>query len=138
MACTLSSKMSERKHPLFFNRPPSPLNLKTVQHPPPPRPSTFSSCTLSPPKKIRFFQRTPIIKLKVTKFLVKLSQFKFLVNTDKNIFVYKHFYLYNIFVYFFVFKYFRFQFIFYAKTGPPAERGGEGKVHYFRSIRITC
>ena len=29
------------------------------------------------------------IKIKGTKFLVKSSQFKFLVNTDKNIFVYK-------------------------------------------------
>ena len=29
------------------------------------------------------------IKIKGTKFLVKFSQFKFLVNTDKNIFVYK-------------------------------------------------
>ena len=28
--------------------------------------------------------------LKVTKFLVKISQFKFLVMTEKNIFVYKH------------------------------------------------
>ena len=33
MACTLSPKMREREHPLFFTRPPSPLNLKTV-HPP--------------------------------------------------------------------------------------------------------
>ena len=32
----------------------------------------------------------------MTKFLVKLSQFKFLINTDKNIFVYKLFLFLNI------------------------------------------
>ena len=37
-----------------------------------------------------------IINLKLTKFLVKLSQFKFLVNTDKNIFAYKLFLSLNI------------------------------------------
>ena len=36
------------------------------------------------------------MKLKVTKCLVKLSQFKFLVNADKNIFVYKLFSSLNI------------------------------------------
>ena len=122
--------------PSFLTDPLPPLIWKLSNTPPPHRPRLVRVPYL--PLKNQIFQRTPIIKLKVTKFLVKLSQFKFLVNTDKNIFVYKHFYLYNIFVYFFVFKYFRFQFIFYAKTGPPAERGGEGKVHYFRSIRITC
>ena len=41
-----------------------------------------------PPKK-QIFQWYPIIlELKVTKCLGKLSQFKFLVNTDKNIFAY--------------------------------------------------
>ena len=34
--------------------------------------------------------------LKVTKFLVKISQFEFLVMTGKNIFVYKLFLLLNI------------------------------------------
>ena len=37
-----------------------------------------------------------MIKLKVTKFLVKLCQFKFLVNIDKSIFIYKLFSSLNI------------------------------------------
>ena len=37
-----------------------------------------------------------IIKLKVTKFLVKFSKFKFLVNTDKKIFLYQLFLSLNI------------------------------------------
>ena len=47
------------------------------------------------PLKNHTFQWTPIRKLKLTKFLVKLSLFK-LVNTDKNIFVYKLFLSLNI------------------------------------------
>ena len=47
------------------------------------------------PLKNQTFQWTPIRKLKLTKFLVKLSLFK-LVNTDKNIFVYKLFLSLNI------------------------------------------
>ena len=45
--------------------------------------NSYSSLTLSYP-------------LKVTKFLVKISQFEFLVMTEKNIFVYKIFLLLNI------------------------------------------
>ena len=48
-----------------------------------------------------------LIGLKVTKFLFKISQCKFLVMREKNIFVYTPF---------FVIKYFRFQFIFHVKT----------------------
>ena len=55
-----------------------------------------------------------ILKLKVTTFLVKLPQFKFLVNTDKNIFVYNFFFSLNIS---------DFSFFFYAKIAPPAKRG---------------
>ena len=43
-----------------------------------------------------FSSVTPSHHLKVTKFLVKISQFKFLVMTEKNIFVYKHFLSLNI------------------------------------------
>ena len=39
---------------------------------------------------------TPSHLLKVTKFLVKIFQFKFLVMTEKNIFVYKFFLSLNI------------------------------------------
>ena len=74
-----------------------------------PTPCLFSLRTL---KKNHISQSTPIIlKLKVTKFLVELSQFKLLVNTDN-----KHFCLQA----FFVMKY---SCIFYAKTVPQEERG---------------
>ena len=104
--------------PLFLaNSPPSfnPLNLQTVQAPFfrqfPPLYHFF--CEL-PPLKVRFFSGcpkyqsfsflTPFCLLKVTKFLVKISQFEFLVMTEKNIFVYKLFLLLNIsdFSFFFV------------------------------------
>ena len=39
-----------------------------------------------------FLSLTPSHLLKVTKFLVEISQFKFLVITKKNIFIYKYFY----------------------------------------------
>ena len=51
------------------------------------------------PLKIGFFSEPPLTPshlLKVTKFLVKISQFKFLVMTKKNSFVYKLFLLLNI------------------------------------------
>ena len=38
----------------------------------------------------------PIQVLKVSKFFVKISKFKFLVMAEKNIFVYKHFLSLNI------------------------------------------
>ena len=43
-----------------------------------------------------FSSLIPSHHLKVTKFLVKICQFKFLVMTEKNIFVYKHFLSLNI------------------------------------------
>ena len=125
MACTLFFKMRERERLLFFYQSPFPLkseNCTTPQTPtqPPCPPSlpNFSLCTTSPPVKNQIFQWTLLIKLKVTKFIVKLSQFKCLVNSDKYIFVYN----------FFVFKCFRFCFNFYAKNGPPAERRGGGST----------
>ena len=56
---------------------------------------------------LNFSSLTSSHLLKVSKFLTKISKFKFLVMTEKDIFVYKTF---------FITKYFRFQFIFYAKT----------------------
>ena len=94
--------------PLFFAKLPQPLNLQTVQAPPPP----FQ--TISPPiywffvnpPNNQIFQRIPILKFssltsshlltKVTKFVVEISQFKFLVMTEKSITVYKLFLLLNI------------------------------------------
>ena len=69
---------------LFFYHTPSPLNVKTVQapfyhhccHP-------LLGCVPPSPLKNQIFQWTPILKLKVTKFLVKLSQLKFLVKQIK-------------------------------------------------------
>ena len=107
----MSFKMREetphqKHHPSLFRQTLSPhsLNLPTVQ------PLAFFS--LRTLKKNHISQSTPIIlKLKVTKFLVELSQFKLLVNTDN-----KHFCLQA----FFVMKY---SCIFYAKTVPQEERG---------------
>ena len=64
-------------------------------------------------QNIKFFSSlTPSFLLKVTKFLLKISQLEFLVMTEKNTFAYKLF---------FVIEYFRFEFVFYVKiaTLPP-------------------
>ena len=64
-------------------------------------------------QSIKFFSSLiPSFLLKVTKFLLKISQLEFLVMTEKNTFGYKLF---------FVIKYFRFEFVFYVKiaTLPP-------------------
>ena len=84
----------QKHHPLFFAKSllksencPSPLFRQSL---------TIYWFFVNPPKN-RIFQWTPIILklfilnpiylLKVTKFLVKISQFKFLVMIEKNIFV---------------------------------------------------
>ena len=48
------------------------------------------------PPKSQIFQLTPSYLLKVTEFLVKVSQFEFLFMTEKNIFAYKLFLSSNI------------------------------------------
>ena len=48
------------------------------------------------PKILKFFILNPILSVKSTKFLVKISQFQFLVMTEKNVFVYKLFLSLNI------------------------------------------
>ena len=91
------------------------LNLETVQVPPN---SPLIYWFFLPPLPLRLdflvnshnaIFHTCSHLLKVTKFLVKISQFKLLVVTEKNIFVYKCFAI----------KYFRFQFISYVKTASP-------------------
>ena len=62
------------------------------------------------PTILKFFSLTQSHLLKVTKFLVEISQFKFLVVAKKNIFVFKLF---------FIIKYLRFQFTFHVKTATP-------------------
>ena len=79
--------------------PSPPLNLQTVQAPflsNPPSISVFRELlTLKvgffseSPKYLSFASLTPSHLLKVTKFLVKTSQFEFLGMIEKNIFVYK-------------------------------------------------
>ena len=54
-------------------------------------------------KILKFLSLTPYYLLKLTKFLVEISQFEFLVITEKNIFVYKLFLLLNISDFFFFF-----------------------------------
>ena len=63
------------------------------------------------PKILKFCILNPIPFFKLNKFLVKISQFKFLVMTEK------HFWFIN----FFAITYFRFQF-FYLKTSTPWKR----------------
>ena len=85
----------QKHHPLFLAKPP--LNLQTVQVPSflgnPPAILVFHE---TPPKN-RIFQCIHLknIKvvhlLKVTKFLVNISQFEFLLMTEKNIFTYQLF-----------------------------------------------
>ena len=115
-----------RYHPLFFYQTPFPLKSENCPTPTPCHHPIL--VRVSPPLLTnQIFQWTPIIKLKVTKFLVKLSQFKFLVNTDKNIFVFIFFHeIFQILVYFL------------CKNWTPSRRRGWGEVHYFRSTRITC
>ena len=95
-----------------------PLDLQIVQAPFPlfrQSPLLYRFSVNSPPKRHifqwthkiwKFSSLTPSYLLKVTKFLVKISQFKFLVITEKNISVYKLFFALNIsdFIFFFFVK----------------------------------
>ena len=123
-----------------------------------------------PPLKVRFFQWTPkilkflslntILSFKVTKILVKISQFESLVMTEKNIFAHKHFLSLNIsdFNLFFMWKlqtlpqkkvtplfpsnlplkaqvlssppFWKFGWSFKLAPPPPSRKGGEGGAHY--------
>ena len=94
--------------PTFLPSPPSTLNLQTVQAPPPlfrQSPSLywfFANPLLKvgffnePPKYQSFSSLTQSYLLKVTKFLLKISQFEFLAMTEKNTFAYKPFLSLNI------------------------------------------
>ena len=75
----------KKRHPRLFCQAP-PLNMHYIlvfREPPPLKYQSFLSFT-------SFFL------LKVTKFLVKISEFEFLVMTEKNIFAYKLFLLLHI------------------------------------------
>ena len=82
---------------LFLAKPP--LNRRTVQVPPfeailplywfSVTPSLKSDLSVNPQNIKPFKYIKPSYLLKVTKFLGKISQFKFLVMTEKNIFAYK-------------------------------------------------
>ena len=85
-------KSANYPSPSFLGESPP---LKKIIHGPPP------THTHTHPEKIVvsvnfhninfFLSLTPSHLLKVTKFLVEISQFKFLVMTEKNIFIYKFF-----------------------------------------------
>ena len=106
LGCQPPSKSSPH---LFFQVHAAPLNLITVQVAPPlstqfPLYIGFRE-HLSPlqigffsehPKYLNFPTLTLFHLLKVTKFLVQISRFKFLVMTEKHIFVYKLFLSLNI------------------------------------------
>ena len=84
----------------------TPLNQQNVEYPFPGNPPPLYIGFSWPPLKVRFFQWTPkilkflslntILSFKVTKILVKISQFESLVMTEKNIFAHKHFLSLNI------------------------------------------
>ena len=89
---------------LFLAKPP--VNQQTVEAPPflgnsphilvfgdPPSKSQIFQWT---PKVLKFFILNTILSFKVTKFLGTISQFEFLVITEKNIFAYKLFLSLNI------------------------------------------
>ena len=69
-----------------------------------------------------------MLKLKVTKFLIQLSQFKSFVSPDKNIFVYKLFLSLNIS---------DFILSFMKKLHPQQKGRGREWVHYLGAIGIT-
>ena len=94
----------QKYHSLFLAKPP--LNLQSFQPPFLGNPSLLINFLwTSPPKSwifrwvprlLKFFILNPTYLLKVTKLLVEISQFEFLVMAEKNIFVYKLFLLLNI------------------------------------------
>ena len=83
-----------------------PLNLQTVQTPIFRQSPVYIGFSWNPPLKLRFFHEPqkhrifssliPSYLLKVTKFLVKIPQFEFLVTTEQRILVYKLFLSLNI------------------------------------------
>ena len=106
--CNGVSTPPQKHHLLFLTKPP--LNLQTVHAAPlfrqpclyigfpPPEKSNVSVN----PQNIFFPSLTPSYLLKVTKFLVKIPNFEFLVMTEKSIFVSKLFchLIFPILVYF--------------------------------------
>ena len=83
----------------FLGNPPLYWFFGNIPHP--------KSCILQwTPKITKFFILNTIYLLKVTKFLLKMSQFECLVTTEKNVFAYKLFLSLNIsdFNLFFIWK----------------------------------
>ena len=91
---------------LFFvnSQPPPPQPPLQPQTPPPP-PHLKVGFFKENPKYLSFSSLTPSYLLKVTRFLVKISQIEFLVITEKNNIVYTLFFPLNIsdFSFFFCF-----------------------------------
>ena len=118
IVCIGVATRPQKHHPSFLPSPPPPLNLQTVKA------LLFrQSPFVNPTLKLGFFCDPQNIKrlssfissylLKVTKFLVKISQFEFLLMAEQ-----------SMFINFFVIKYSGFPFIFYLKiaTPPPPEK----------------
>ena len=98
MCIGVSTPPPPQKHHPFFSAKPPPLNLQAVQFPPvylfvvtPPKNRIFQWNTIV----LSFSALDPSYFLKVTKFLVKISQFKFVVITEKHS-VYNLFMVLNI------------------------------------------
>ena len=107
MYIRVSTPPPTKAPPLFLAK--APPRLKTAKCPSPHflgnsplyivffRESPLKSRFFSEPQKFSCFSSlTPCYLLKITKFLVKVSQFEFFGMTEKNVFVYKLFLSLNI------------------------------------------
>ena len=88
LSCQAPLKSANCASPHFCGNPPSILVLREV----PLKVRFFSEL----PKYQFFSSLTPSYLLKVTEFFARISQFEFLVMTEKNIFAYKLFLSLNI------------------------------------------
>ena len=108
ISCQASLKLANCPSSLFLGNRPITLVFRELPPPVPPSPKSWIFQWI--PKIFKFSSLIPSFLLKVTKFLGKISQFEFLVITEKKCFCLKTF---------FVIKYFRFSFIFYVKIATP-------------------
>ena len=95
MTCSFAnspSKSANYPNPLFRRFPPPPKKFHAPPQKNPPKPRMFQST----PIILKILSLTPSHLLTVTKFLVEIFQFKFLIMTEKNIFIYKCFFSLNI------------------------------------------
>ena len=84
LSCQTLLKFANCPSPTFLGNPPLYIGFLL---PPPPKNQIFQWTS----QILKFFIINPILLLKLTKFLVKISQFKVLFMIEKNNFVYWHF-----------------------------------------------